>query len=340
MNKMDIETALEEIARPFADRRTNLFEVTLAGLDGETLQLRGRVLEQTNLEELLEGLHARFPRLAVETDEVEVLRQADTPIMWVGTNLTSMHNGTSFLAEQSTQMVNGTAVEVLLKQDRWGFVRQMDGYLGWTYLPYLSADSAPDVTHLVTCPVALLRAAPQAGAALATRVLGGTALRVVARSGDWAQVILAGGWNGWLPCDDLRAVEALPREAGARRETMQTDGFRLIGVPYLWGGVSAHGIDCSGFAQLLHRWVGITIPRDADMQFNAGDPLEPPYEPGDLLFFGEKGEQRRVTHVGVSLGGWNILHSSRSRNGVQVDDVQAVPHLREDFLGAATYLGR
>jgi cell wall-associated NlpC family hydrolase len=108
----------------------------------------------------------------------------------------------------------------------------------------------------------------------------------------------------------------------------------------LWGGCSANGNDCSGFAQLLHRWIGLTIPRDADMQFSAGQEVQPPFETGDLLFFGEKGEGRRITHVGVSLGGWRIIHSSRSRNGVHIDDVQSVPHLRDDFLCAATYIGR
>ena len=83
----------------------------------------------------------------------------------------------------------------------------------------------------------------------------------------------------------------------------------------------------------------MTIPRDADQQFDAAQPVEYPYQSGDLLFFGEgEDEARRITHVAVSLGGWRILHSSRSRNGVQEDDVQAVEHLRESFVGARTFV--
>jgi cell wall-associated NlpC family hydrolase len=98
------------------------------------------------------------------------------------------------------------------------------------------------------------------------------------------------------------------------------------------------GIDCSGMAQLPHRLVGLTIPRDADMQYKAGQPVEPPFQPGDLLFFGGESERRSITHVAMSLGDWRIVHASRARNGVYEDDVQAVKHLRESFVGARTFL--
>jgi len=75
------------------------------------------------------------------------------------------------------------------------------------------------------------------------------------------------------------------------------------------------------------------------MQYDAGKQVEYPFKPGDLLFFGEQGESRSITHVGISLGGWEILHSSRSRNGVYTDNVQAVAGLRDSFLFGATFIG-
>ena len=143
--------------------------------------------------------------------------------------------------------------------------------------------------------------------------------------------------TGWVPAADLRALAELPQDEAGRRAQIVADAARFTGVPYLWGGCTAFGIDCSGFAQLLHRLAGVIIPRDADMQFEAGRPVDEPFQPGDLLFFGE-GDGRKITHVGVSLGGWRILHSSRSRNGVQEDDVQAVEHLRESFVGARSFV--
>jgi len=348
MNLELIQAAIEEIRAPYADRRVHVFEVT-PSLEGDRLALSGKLLDPSQRVALVDGLIARFPGLKIETTELNVIRDADPTLLSVVTNLSSMHAEPSFLAEQVTQLLNGMQVEVLEEQGRWVYVRKYHGpeaaldagdhYIGWTYRPYLNDEPAPLFSHLVTAPVSLLLVEPRAGASPVTRVLGGTAVAVAGQEQGWANLELAGGMKGWLPGQDLRALAALPTSENDRRSCMMADAVTMTGVPYLWGGCSANGIDCSGFAQLLHRWVGLALPRDADMQYTAGKPVEPPFQPGDLLFFGEKGENRRITHVAVSLGGWQIIHSSRSRNGVHVDDVQSVEHLRESYLCAASYLG-
>lgn len=340
MDINDVTAAIKEIAQPFADRRIHLFAVELAAIEDSCLRLRGRVLDSLGLAALRDGLVARFTDWQIDLAEVEVLRKSPPRWMTVATNLSSLHDGTSFLAEQMTQLLNGAQLEVLFEEKNWCFVRQTDGYLGWTYRPYLTEAPALQPTHLVTAPVGLLLTTPESGSGLVTRVLGGTAVCVREEWQGWAGLDLAGGTQGWLRVADLRKLDALPQQAEQRRAQLALDSLSMIGVPYLWGGCTAHGIDCSGFAQLLHRWIGMTLPRDADMQFEAGQPVEPPFNVGDLLFFGEAGEKRRITHVGVSLGGWRMIHSSRSRNGVQIDDVQMVDHLRQSYLCAATYIGR
>ncbi len=86
-----------------------------------------------------------------------------------------------------------------------------------------------------------------------------------------------------------------------------------LGVPYLWGGTSTKGFDCSGFTQIVYRMNNYSLPRDASQQVQLGRPvaLEDDFAhllPGDLLFFGPRPE--RITHVALYLGGKRYIHSS------------------------------
>jgi cell wall-associated NlpC family hydrolase len=74
------------------------------------------------------------------------------------------------------------------------------------------------------------------------------------------------------------------------------------------------------------------------MQYAAANPVDPPFEVGDLLFFREPGKKRPVTHVGMSLGGWRMVHSSQANNGVYTDNVQEHAVLKQNFVSAASFL--
>jgi hypothetical protein len=237
--------------------------------------------------------------------------------------------------------VYGTELEVLDEDGKWIFARQTDGYLGWVYRPYLGEGIAPAATHLVLAPAAEIHAEPIETSEVLTRIVSGTGVVLSEDEGEETR----DGWScvkanktGWIPSHHLRSRNHLPQTLEEKHSTLLNDSLRMMGVPYLWGGMSGNGIDCSGFAQLLHRWVGMDIPRDADMQCNAANPVEPPYEIGDLIFFGEGGSIRDITHVGISLGGWRVIHSSRSHNGVYVDDLQERKSLMDIFICAGSYL--
>jgi hypothetical protein len=333
-----IHSTLTDIAQPYRDTRIHHCQVQVSALAEDRCPLSGTVLDLETLTAVTTALADRIPGggITFDVQDVQVLRPGR--LLTVGTNLTGLYAEPAFLSEMASQLLSGWAVELLLERERWAYVRQADGYLGWTYRPYLTEMPAPDPTHLLCEPVGLLRAAPGTDGALIGRVFGGTAVCVVESQGLWGRLVMAGDVEGWVPAAALRALDSLPSEAVARRRQITEDAARFIGVPYLWGGCTALGIDCSGTAQLVHRLAGVTIPRDADMQYEAGQPVEPPFQPGDLLFFGGDGGSRSITHVGISLGGWRILHSSRARNGVYRDDVQAVEGLRERFVGARTFL--
>jgi hypothetical protein len=327
----DIQNKLNELSSQ-CDNRISVFEVEITGLDNKTLTLSGRVLHQTQVDDL----HRLFPDLRLDTASINILNHSGLPRIRVATNLTGLYEKPTFGMPLSSELYFGTDLEILEEKNSWVFTRQIDGYLGWAYKPYLSEEVNKTYTHLVTMPVIELHTEPNLNSEVLTRVVCGTGVTAQENNSKWTKIIA--NKTGWIPSSALRAIKDIPQSVEARRVMITEDAKRMIGIPYLWGGTSGNGIDCSGFARLLHRWVGIEIPRDADMQAAAAKPVEPPFEIGDLLFFGEGDSNRHVTHVGVSLGGWKMIHSSRGRNGVYIDNVQEKESLREIYMHTGSFL--
>ena len=323
---------LDDFAKS-VDPRTSLFDVKIDSETNGTLTLSGRVLDKSQLDEL----PRIFPNLNLDTTSIRVLSPGTHELVHVATNLTGLYEKPTFGMPLLSELYFGTELEVLDEKGHWVLTRQRDGYLGWAYRPYLGEGLAPNATHLALAPAVELRAQPNQTSETITRVVSGTGVIVQETLDGWSRV--SASKTGWMPSAHLRALAELPKTIEEKRDKLIEDSMRMIGVPYLWGGTSGNGIDCSGFARLLHRWIGVdSIPRDADMQHAAAKPVEPPFEVGDLLFFAEDDSERKITHVGISLGGWKMIHSSRSRNGVYVDDVQESDSLKEIFVSAGSFL--
>jgi len=327
----NIQSTLDQLTSE-SDSRTTVFDIEIQRLQNRMLALSGRLLDESQLE----TLSRHFPDLKLDTGSVRILNRSDLPRMHVATNLTGLYERPTFGMPLSSELSYGTGLEILEEQGSWVFTRQSDGYLGWAYQPYLADGIAVAGTHLVLAPSFELRVQPDETSAIVTRLVSGTAVCVEETHGEWTKV--AANKSGWMPSSLLRALRDIPDSIDEKRKMLIQDAARMTGVPYLWGGTSGNGIDCSGLTRLLHRWIGIEIPRDADMQHAAARPVEPPFDVGDLFFFGESDDQRRVTHVGMSLGGWRMVHSSRGRNGVYVDDLQERESLRSIFVSAGSFL--
>jgi len=322
---------LDDFAKSI-DPRTSVFDVKIASENNETLTLSGRVLDKSQLDKLSQ----LFPTRKLNTVSIRILNAETHEHVHVATNLTGLYEKPTFGMPLSSELYFGTELEVLDESGRWVFTRQHDGYLGWAYRPYLGEGLAPDATHLILVPSVELRAEPDHTSEIITRVVSGTGVVVEETQDGWS--LISANKTGWLPSIHLRGLTEFPKTIDEKRKALIEDSACMIGVPYLWGGTTGNGIDCSGFVRLLHRWVGVDIPRDADMQHAAANPVQPPFEAGALLFFAESGSKRKITHVGMSLGGWKMIHSSRSHNGVYIDDVQEREVLKEIFVSAGSYL--
>jgi cell wall-associated NlpC family hydrolase len=97
----------------------------------------------------------------------------------------------------------------------------------------------------------------------------------------------------------------------------------FLGIPYLWGGTSAHGIDCSGLTQRVYFLNGVGLDRDADQQALGGRPVDVA-RPGDLFFFGKE----RVTHTAIATGERTFIHAPQSGKSVQRGELTDMSPLR------------
>jgi hypothetical protein len=108
------------------------------------------------------------------------------------------------------------------------------------------------------------------------------------------------------------------RKKGSGQDIIAT-GERFLGLPYLWGGMSSYGYDCSGFSYMMHKANGYTIPRDAGDQAQGGVAvLLDKIKRGDLLFFAYEEGKGKLHHVGIYYGDGKLLHSPKTGKTVEI----------------------
>jgi cell wall-associated NlpC family hydrolase len=334
-----VQRILAAVAAKHADRRLHVFDVRAEEASGGAIKLTGKVLDTATLQSLRRAIAEDAPQLRVDDSGIRILRCHPPAVQVVATNLTGLLAEPRHLSEQLSQVTNGYPLEVLEEEGNWARVRQPDGYLGWVDKRYLVWAGPIEATHMVGAPFTWIYRDTRRDSEPLSCLPIGTAVRLSEQQSDWARVQPVGEMlpAGWVAMSHLRSAAHLPLPPIDARRQMVADARRLFGVPYVWGGTTAFGIDCSGLAQLAYRLAGYPIPRDTSLQFPAGCPVDPPYQPGDLFFFHSDTDATKISHVGLCTGGWNMIHSSRRRNGVYEEDVQAVESLKETFAGARNF---
>lgn len=235
------------------------------------------------------------------------------------------------------KLADGTQVEILDTLEGWYHIScsGLTGYVSGDYITLNSSEEesvSPEeaVVPLSEIPAATsdtetepvyvrvvngplnIRTGPGTDYDKASQLATGRIVEVLSQEEDWYQI------EGGYICADYVA-QADPSEAAASGKAQEIVDYALqfVGYPYVYGGSSPKGFDCSGFTSYVYKHFGYSLNRSASNQLDNGTPVSmSELQPGDLVIFKKGTTSKRATHVGLYIGNNQFVHASTSKVGV------------------------
>ena len=325
-----IDHTLDSLKTVFApDPRTAVFNVK-SGDNGTGIVLRGEVDNPESKEAILSELQKSGEQFI---DSLTILPESNLKSKVFGivdVSVTSLYAAPRYPSELVDQVLLGHTVIVLKEHHGWYYVKASPepplnkGYLGWVDTDNIvRIDSTSFAAYatarklIVTSTFATLESSPNGGAMVSDVVMRDF-LKPVSQAGVNFKIELPDGRIGYLPRSDAEYYDEYFSTHKPSADGIENTAKKFLGFPYLWGGTSTKGFDCSGFVKTVFGMNGINLPRDASQQANVGEAADSGTDfanlkKGDLLFFGQKADSarpERIVHVGIYLGGGYFIHSS------------------------------
>jgi hypothetical protein len=350
-----VKSTLEAVAQEYApDGRVAVFKIK-PHLENDSLVLSG----ETNLPEARQALLQRLEERGIEyLDQITVL---PAPALngyeygVVNVSVANIRSNPKHSAELATQALLGTGLKVYKSEGEWYYIQSPDGYLGWmdsgsfklmdqaAYQQWLDAGKV-----IFTADYGFVLDAPTPNAGRLGDLVSGNILLIAAPEAGYHGVIYPDGRRGYISkADAMLFSDWFSEKTAVSPAAFISSALDFMGRPYLWGGTSGKGMDCSGFTKTVYFMNGFVIPRDASQQVNAGidiptDSTLSGLEAGDFLFFGQKAQAdqpERIRHVGIYLGQGRFIHSGADNPGVRVeslwpDSPNFAGHRLESFVRA------
>ena len=250
-----------------------------------------------------------------------------------------------------TQALMGTIVEIIGEESYWRQVVTPEPYTAWCTNLGLVEMTAEQINEYKAAPKYICTVqhsgvyeTPSVKSRRLSDLSMGNLLRIVYKEGKkvkpsvkkkWAEVMLPDGRKGWTPAADLKPFAEWAGKQKLTAENIVSTAMQFEGTPYLWGGASSKGLDCSGLVRLTFMMNGHLLPRNASQQVNHGREIimecdhsitpdsdklyqemltrTKHLQPGDLVFFGSPEtfwSKEKITHVGIYIGNGRIIHAS------------------------------
>ncbi|RAJ95708.1 SH3 domain-containing protein [Larkinella arboricola] len=318
-----IDQIVEAVRKQYApDKRVAIFNVEADSL--------GNLTGFTNLPEAKQALLNQLK--AADRPVVDQIQLLPSPVLGekvfaiVNVSVANLRSNARHSAELATQALLGMPLNVLDKDRNWYQVQTPDQYISWTDSGALQLMTRVDYEQwqaaekiIYTSPVGFVYSESSKRSQTVSDIVAGDMLALVSEQRQCYQVRYPDGRTGYVPKRDAQRLDRWQAMVRPTENALVSTAKSLMGIPYLWGGTSVKGMDCSGFTKTVYMLNGQQLPRDASQQVNVGELVETPgknfsqLRPGDLLFFGEPAtldKPERVVHVGMWIGNNEFIHAS------------------------------
>ena len=315
---------IKEVRTEYApDKRVALFDVE-ARKSGNQLIIKG----ESNLPDAVAELKQKLQAQNIAyVDSIQMLPSEDLEGKTesvIQISVANLRSRPSHSAELVTQAILGTPVKVYKKDGGWYYIQTPEGYLAWVdyggvtpMTPEALAEWRASEKLIFMDTFGFSYSEPDTESQEVSDLVAGNILELLGEENGFYKVKYPHGKIAYIEQDKALLYENWLASLEQTPESLVETSKNLMGLPYLWGGTSAKGVDCSGYTKTVFFLNGIILPRDASQQIHAGIEVDSTrdfenLEPGDLLFFGRKAtadSPERVIHVGMWIGDNKFIHS-------------------------------
>ncbi len=320
VNEADkINNQISEISRTYVpDNRTDICNINATFLKGDTVLLTGETTVTEAKSAIIKSLDD-YGKFLI--DSISILPDTSVNPRYMGLSTLSVINlrkEPDHSSELVSQALMGTPVMILKKDHSWLLVRTPDRYISWTEQSSVRPVSLGEMSVWKNSDRIVFEKNSGwvftniAETGVVSDLVSGC---IMARTGDartYARVMLPDGREGFVVKSSIFPFDQFLNRDSVSGEKIINQASSLMGVPYLWGGSSAKGVDCSGLVQTVFFMNGLVMSRDASQQALYGDSIDisrdfSSLKSGDLLFFGRPD---RISHVAIYKGGGEYIHAS------------------------------